>query len=165
MGLPITSLIPLATDHIATRWRKIVTPLPVPESLSLLRRLRFVEPRSLAGMPPIVWDQAEGFLVRDPYGNQWIDLNSGIVMANAGHGHPRIRAAVQRICERPLLSTYAFPQQSRLPLLEKLVQISPIPNSKSILFSSGTEATECAMVLMRRNGHRLHPEKVGILSF
>ena len=49
----------------------------------------------MAAMPPVVWDEAEGFLVRDPYGNQWIDLTSGIVMANAGHAHPRIAQALR----------------------------------------------------------------------
>ena len=116
-------------------------------------------------MPPIVWDRAEGFLVCDPYGNQWIDLSSSIVMSNAGHGHPKIRAAIHEMCERPLLSTYTFPQQGRLSLLEKLVELSPIRDSKAILFSAGTEATECAIMLMRRHGRRIHPDKVGIISF
>ena len=165
MALPTLPVTPQPTERIETRWRRIVTPIPAPESLPLLQRLRQVEPRSLTGMPPIVWDRAEGFLVRDPYGNQWIDLTSSIVMANAGHGHPKIRAAIREMCDRPLLGTYIFPQQQRLPLLEKLVKLSPIPDSKSILFSAGTEATECAIMLMRRHGRRIHPDKVGIISF
>ena len=165
MALPTIPITPQPTELVETRWRRIVTPLPAPESLPLLECLRQVEPRSLSGMPPVVWDNAEGFLVRDPYGNQWIDLTSGIVMANAGHGHPKIRAAIRQMCDRPLLGTYIFPQQARLPLLDKLVQLSPIPESKAILFSAGTEATECAMMLMRRHGQRIHRDKVGIVSF
>ena len=38
----------------------------------------------MTAMPAILWHEAEGFCVRDPYGNQWIDLTSGIVMANVG---------------------------------------------------------------------------------
>ncbi len=152
-------------NRIQTTWRRIVTPIPAPQSKTLLDRLRVVEPRSMSGMPPIAWDQAEGFLVRDPDGNQWIDLTSGIVAANAGHAHPRIAAAIQRTVDQKLLFTYAFAQEPRLALLEKLVELSPIPDSKAILFSSGTEATECAMLLMRRHGRSQHPEKVGIVSF
>ncbi len=165
--MPLTdpSFTPQATERIETRWRKIVTPLPVPESIPLLTRLRSVEPRSVGGMPPIVWDRAEGFLIGDGYGNQWIDLTSAIVMANAGHGHPKIRKAIQQWLDRPLMSSYLFAQEARLTLLEKLVELSPIPDSKTILFSSGTEATECAMMLMRRHGQRIDSKKVGIVSF
>jgi len=150
---------------IHSKWRRIVTPIPAPESLSIIEELRAVEARSMSGVPPILWQEAEGFLVRDPYGNQWIDLTSGIVAANAGHSHPRIVEAIQQAAGKKLLFSYAFPTKIRKRLLEKLVQLSPIENAKAILFSAGTEATECAMALMRRHGQKISPEKVGILSF
>ena len=150
---------------IETRWRRITTRIPAPESVAMIERLRSVEPRSMTAMPPVVWHEAEGFLVRDPCGNQWIDLTSGIVVANAGHGHPRILAAIKRAAEQGPLFTYAFPSQIRLQLLEKLVALAPIADAKAILYSAGTEATECAIGLMRRYGRAISPEKVGILSF
>ncbi len=164
MALNITSLEPVATSPVASRWRRIVTPIPAPQSVSLIERLRRAEPQSMSGMPPVLWHQAEGFLVRDPYGNQWIDMTSGIVLANAGHAHPRIVAAIRESIDQRLLATYAFPSESRLKLLEKLVSLAPMPDPKAILFSSGTEATECALMLMRRHGQRIHRDKVGILS-
>lgn len=164
MPLGISSLNPVPTTPVHSRWRRILTPIPAPESLSVLERLRAAEPRSMSGMPPILWHEARGFLVRDPYGNQWIDLTSGIVLANAGHAHPRIVEAIRRATDQGLLATYAFAAETRLRLLEKLVALSPIPDSKAILFSSGAEATECAMALMRRHGQRTHLNKVGILS-
>jgi len=164
-ALTLPPLEPMPTQRVETRWRRIVTPIPAPESLPAIERLRSVEPRSMAGMPPILWDQAEGFLVRDGCGNQWIDLTSGIVMANAGHAHPRILEAIHRAVEEKLLFTYGFPSRRRLALLEKLQELSPIPDSKAILYSAGTEATECAMGLMRRHGRGRSPDKVGILSF
>jgi len=164
-ALPLPPLEPVPTERVETSWRRIVTPIPAPESLPAIRRLRSVEPRSMAGMPPVLWHSAEGFLVRDGCGNQWIDLTSGIVMANAGHAHPRIVEAIRRAAEEKLLFTYGFPSRPRLDLLEKLRALSPIPDSKALLFSAGTEATECAMGLMRRHGRSLSPDKVGILSF
>jgi 4-aminobutyrate aminotransferase/diaminobutyrate-pyruvate transaminase/4-aminobutyrate aminotransferase/(S)-3-amino-2-methylpropionate transaminase len=164
MGLGMTSLEPIPTTTVRTRWRRIVTSIPAPESIPLIERLRQVESQSMAGMPPIVWHEAEGFLIRDAFGNQWIDLTSGIVLANAGHAHPRIVQAIREATEQRLLATYAFPSEPRLKLLEKLVALSPIPDSKAILYSSGTEATECALMLMRRRGQRIHTDKVGILS-
>ena len=114
MPFPITSLTPVPTERIETRWRRIVTPIPVPESLPVIEQLRRLEPRSLSGMPPILWDSATEFVVRDPYGNQWIDLTSGIVMANAGHGHPKISSAIREMCARPLMGTYISLTASRM---------------------------------------------------
>ena len=165
MALEIKELKPQPTPPVHSRWRRIVTSIPVPASVPLIERLRAAEPVSTSGMPAILWHEAEGFLVRDPYGNQWIDLTSGIVVANAGHSHPRIREAIHRATDQPLLATYSFPSQARLLLLEKLAALTPISDAKAILFSGGTEANECALMLMRRHGQRISPDKVGILSF
>ena len=96
-ALAASPLEPQPAERVETSWRRIVTPIPTPESLPAIRRLRSVEPRSMTGMPPVLWDSAEGFLVRDGCGNQWIDLTSGIVTANAGHAHPRILEAIRRL--------------------------------------------------------------------
>ena len=98
-----TDLTPKSTQKIQTRFRKICSDIPVPESLDLIKELRKVEPQSMSGMVPIIWHQAQGFLVRDPYGNQWIDLSSGIVMANTGHAHPVIIQSIQEQLDSPLL--------------------------------------------------------------
>jgi 4-aminobutyrate aminotransferase-like enzyme len=118
----------------------------------------------MAGMPPIIWHQAEGFLIRDPYGNQWIDLSSGIVVANVGHAHPRVLEAIRNQVDAKLVFSYAYPTEIRRQLLERLVALAPPGPHKAILFSSGTEATECAMSLMRKHGLKISPAKLGILS-
>ncbi len=160
-----TELASIDGPRVETRWRRIVTPIPAPATLPMIERLRALEPRSMTGMSPIWWHKAEGFLVSDGQGNQWIDLTSGIVVANVGHAHPRICEAIRRALDQKLLATYAFPALQRANLLEKLVHLSPIPDSKALLYSGGTEATESAILLMRRHGRSLHPKKIGILSF
>ncbi len=160
-----SDLHPQPTTAIHSRWRRIITPFPVPESIPIIERLRAVEPKSNAGLPPVLWDQAEGFTVRDHYGNQWIDMTSAIMLTNIGHAHPKLIKAIHQAADHKLITSYAFPSEARLKLLEKLVQISPIHDSKAILFSTGTEATETAMMLMRRHGQQIHPEKRVILSF
>jgi 4-aminobutyrate aminotransferase-like enzyme len=165
MAMSVSDLTPVATRPVKTRFRRIATPIPVPESIDLIRRLREVEPQSMAGMVPIVWHLAQGFQVRDPYGNQWIDLSSGIVMANSGHAHPRILEAIRRQAASPLLFTYAYPAEVRRRLLERLVKLAPPGLNKAILFSSGTEANECAITLMRRHGQCISPRKTAIVSF
>ena len=109
MALGLSKLVSEPTKQIKTRWRRIITPIPAPESVGDIEKLRAVEPVSMQGMPPVVWDSAEGFLVCDPYGNQWIDLTSGIVVANAGHSHPHIMKAIRKAVDHKLLFSYAFP--------------------------------------------------------
>ena len=151
--------------HIKSQWRKIVTDIPAPGSIADIESLRSIEPISMQGMPLILWKEAEGFLVRDGFGNQWIDLTSGIVAVNVGHSHPKIMQAIHEAVDDKLLFSYAFPTEIRMKLISKLVTLSPIPDSKAILFSTGTEATECAMMLMRRHGKSISNKKTGILSF
>ena len=79
-------LEPRDVPKVNTKYRCIVTPLPAPESLPLLERLRACEPQSMRGQPPLVWDRAEGFQVYDKYGNMWLDFSSGVLITNAGHG-------------------------------------------------------------------------------
>jgi 4-aminobutyrate aminotransferase/(S)-3-amino-2-methylpropionate transaminase len=165
MVLEISDLVPIETASIQTRFRCIRTAIPVPESVEAIKRLRAVEPQSMAGMPPIIWDQAQGFLVRDRFGNQWIDLSSGIVLANVGHAHPRILDAIRKQLDAGLIYTYAYPNDLRRQLLERLVELALPALKKAIVFSAGTEATECAISLMRKHGFSLSAEKVGILSF
>jgi 4-aminobutyrate aminotransferase/(S)-3-amino-2-methylpropionate transaminase len=155
----------IGTKEVKTKWRRIQTPIPAPKSLPLIEELRSVEPRSMMGVPPIIWHEAEGFLVRDPFGNQWIDLTSGIVATNTGHAHPAIVQAIRQALDDRLIYSYAFPTEKRSNLLQKLVDLSPIPDSKAILYSAGTEATECAIELMRKHGRSISPKKIGILSF
>ncbi len=70
MAIQISGLTPVETTPVETQYRRIRTAIPVPESIDLIERLRKVEPRSMLGMSPVVWEQAAGFLIRDPYGNR-----------------------------------------------------------------------------------------------
>jgi len=57
--------IPKDVEKVETKNRRIVTKIPVPESLEIIEELRKYEPRSMSGQPLIVWDKAEGFNVYD----------------------------------------------------------------------------------------------------
>ncbi len=165
MAMQVSALAPVAARAVQTHYRRIGTPIPVPESIAGLERLRAVEPKSMQGMPPVVWAEASGFLIRDPYGNQWIDLTSGIVMANTGHAHPRVMEAIRKQIESPLVFSYAFPTGLRRRALERVAALAPGENNKAILFSSGTEATECCLSLIRKHGLSISPAKTAVVSF
>jgi 4-aminobutyrate aminotransferase / (S)-3-amino-2-methylpropionate transaminase / 5-aminovalerate transaminase len=148
------SLIPRAVPRIDTPFRRIVTDLPVPESLPILERLHACEPLAMRGQPPVVWHRAEGFQVFDAYGNQWVDWSSGVLVANVGHGRQKIVDAIAAQASARLLTNYCFPSEIRSRLVETLVSILPEPLKKVFLLTTGSEAVECAIKLCRTHGVR-----------
>jgi 4-aminobutyrate aminotransferase/(S)-3-amino-2-methylpropionate transaminase len=140
-------LTPRDVPRITTAHRRIVTAIPVPASIALLERLRQHEPASMGGQPPVIWHEGDGFHIRDPYGNQWLDFSAGVLVASMGYGHPRVVEAMKRQLDTGLYHTYCFANEPRIALVEKLAALAPPPLEKVFLLSTGSEATECAMKL------------------
>ncbi len=160
------SLKPAATVRIKTKYRSIVTDLPVPESLPVFKKLDKYEPVSMQGQPPIIIDHSESFSVFDRWGNQWIDFSSGVLISNVGNSHPAIRKALHEMIEKPLLSTYVFSHEKRAELVELLCEIFPFKGYKVFLLSTGSEATENAIKLARTYGmEKYGPGKKYIVGF
>ncbi|HVM46791.1 MAG TPA: aspartate aminotransferase family protein [Candidatus Acidoferrum sp.] len=159
------SIAPRAVPRVETKYRRIVTPLPHPDSLPTLEKLRKFEPQSMRGQPPLVWDRAEDIFVYDKYGNRWLDWSSGVVVTNAGHGAPEIRKAIIEQVNSGLLHNYVFPSEERAALVEQLVQLAPKGLDKAFLLTTGSEATECAIKLARAQGIRKGgTKKIGIIG-
>jgi len=155
----------IPVHFVETRHRRIATRLPVPETWPLLEDSNRYEPRSMGGQPPVLWDRAEGFNVYDAYGNKWLDFSSGVLVANAGHGRKEIADAIIRQTQRGLLHNYCFPNDLRILLARRLCELAPEPLKKAFLLSTGSEAIECAIKLMRTNGRQANPKKDVIVSY
>lgn len=152
-------LVPRQVDPVETDYRRIHTQIPVPESIPILQALRAAEPRSMGGQPPIIWDSGEGCLIRDPFGNQWIDFTSGVLVTAAGHGHPGIIKAIQDAAGAGMYHAYCFPTEIRAQLTAKLQSLLPSPLSRVFLLTTGGEATECAIKLARTYGIKAGGER------
>jgi 4-aminobutyrate aminotransferase/(S)-3-amino-2-methylpropionate transaminase len=145
-------LTPRRVPRLETPFRRIVTDLPVPESLPILERLARYEPLAMRGQPPVVWDRAEGFQVFDAWGNCWVDWSSGVLISNAGHGRSEIVEAILRQASARLLTNYCFPSEIRSRLVERLAELLPAPLKKVFLLTTGSETVECAIKLARAWG-------------
>ncbi len=120
----------------------------------------------MQGQPPIIWHKAHRFTVEDPYGNRWIDLSSGVLVANAGHGRNWVRAAMEDELQRGLHHCYCFPHTARASLVEKIIQITPPHRSKVFLLTTGAETPECALKIARKHGTTIDGDrKKRIISF
>lgn len=160
------SMIPRSVPRVETKYRRIVSPLPHPDSVPTLEKLRRYEPRSMRGQPPLVWDRAEDISVYDKHGNRWLDWSSGVLVTNAGHGAPEIRQAILDQVNSGLLHNYVFPSEERAALAECLVGLAPEGLTKVFLLTTGSEATECAIKLARAHGLETGGRgKIGIVGY
>ncbi len=148
------SITPRDVPHVDTKYRRITSTLPHPDSVPTLEKLRRYEPQSMRGQPPLVWDRAEDVFVYDKHGNRWLDWSSGVLVTNAGHGAPEVRQAILDQVNSGLLHNYVFPSEERAALVEQLAQVAPEGLDKVFLLTTGSEATECAIKLVRSHGIR-----------
>jgi 4-aminobutyrate aminotransferase-like enzyme len=160
------SLKPAVVPPVETKYRRIATPIPHPDSLPTLMRLLEFEPQSMRGQPPVVWDRAEDIFVFDKYGNRWLDWSSGVLVANSGHGSPEVKQAIINQVQSGLLHNYCFPSEERAMLVERLAGLAPEGLKKVFLLTTGSEATECALKLARAHGIKAGGEqKIGLVGF
>lgn len=155
----VASLVPKNVPQVETRHRRIRTALPNPETLPVLEANRRFEPRSYQTELPLVWHRAVGYQVFDVSGNCWIDLTSTIFVANVGHGHPKVAAAIREVCDLPLLHTYSYPHAWRTRLAERIVQRMPPHLDKVLFLSTGSESSEAALKIAMSYGRRIRPTK------
>ncbi len=158
-------ITPKKVPRVETKYRRIATPLPHPDSLPVLETLRRCEPISMRGQPPLVWDRAEDIFVYDAYGNRWLDWSSGVLVANAGHAAAEVRQAIISQVSRPLLHNYVFASAERARLAEYLLGLAPAGLDKVFFLTTGSEAVECALKLARAHGFQIGGAgKIGIVG-
>lgn len=159
-------LRPEKVEPVETRYRKIRTAIPVPESVPLLEKLREIEPRSMGGQPPVIWHRGQGATVSDRWGNTWIDFSSGVLVTSVGHNHPEVIKAIRGMADQGLYHAYCFPTEVRLQLIEELSTWLPAPLKRVFLLTTGSEATECCIKLARTWGQKVGgPAKRIFVSF
>lgn len=125
----------------------------------LIAQSQQYEPRSMSEHVPIVWKRGERCFIEDVDGNVFLDMTSGVLVANAGHSHPRLVAAMKDQVGK-VVNSYDFVNEYRPELAKKLVEITPDNLDKAFILTTGSEATESAMKLAR-----LYTGRKEIISF
>jgi 4-aminobutyrate aminotransferase-like enzyme len=156
-------LDPTEVTPVETKHRKLSGTIPSKATIAEIEKLRRYETQSMRGQLPVVWDRAKGIHVYDTEGNKWLDFSSGVLVTNAGHGRQEMVDAIVAAVQKPLLTTYCFPNQPRIDLVEKLIQLAPDGLDKAFLLSTGSETTECALKLMRTHGRHIGGDAKSII--
>ncbi len=99
---------------------------------------------------PVVIAEAEGVVVRDPEGKEYLDFLSAYSAMNQGHRHPRIIGALKAQADRCTLTSRAFHNDRMGEFLEKLCAFTGFETA--LPMNTGAEAVETAIKLARRWG-------------
>ena len=129
-------------------------PVPGPQSRALAERLARVESRNVTALDPkpIFWERASFANLWDVDGNRFVDLTAAFGVANVGHAHPEVSAAIARQAAELLHGMGdVHPPRVKVELLERLAALYPrgrtqqSPEVRTVLSCSGADAVETAL--------------------
>jgi putrescine aminotransferase len=110
------------------------------------------------GLATIEWE-AEGVIIKDINGKEYIDCLGGYGVFSCGHRHPKIVQAVKDQLDKMPLSSKILLNKQMADLAELLADITPGDLSYSFFCNSGTEAVEGALKLAK-----IHTRKQKIIA-
>jgi acetylornithine/LysW-gamma-L-lysine aminotransferase len=93
--------------------------------------------------------KGKGAHVWDDQGNEYIDMASGISVANIGHANDKIVEAISKQASTLITCANTFYNDTKAMFLEKLFSIAPANMKKAFLTNSGTEAVEASFKFAR----------------
>jgi 4-aminobutyrate aminotransferase/(S)-3-amino-2-methylpropionate transaminase len=116
----------------------------------LLERRQQAVARGVFSATPIFAERARNAELWDADGKRYIDFAVGIAVCNTGHCHPKIMEAAKRQCDfftHTAFQVVAY--ETYISLAERLNELAPIEDAKSLFFSTGAEAVENAIKVAR----------------
>ncbi len=127
----------------------VKTAIPGPKSAALIKEWHEYEYDACGYQASVVWERGEDCIVTDVDGNKFIDWTSGVLVTNVGHCHPKLVKAMQESVAK-LINNYECPTEYRVKAAKALMEVAPKHMGKCFFFSTGAEATEVAMRMMKR---------------
>jgi 4-aminobutyrate aminotransferase len=115
----------------------------------LLARHQAVLPRwvSLFYDEPIALVDGSGRRVTDAEGRTYLDFFGGILTTMTGYNTPEVVAALQEQAGKMLHSSTLYLIEGQIALAEQIAALAPLPDAKVFFGTSGTDATETALLL------------------
>ena len=92
--------------------------------------------------------RGQGASLFDADGNEYLDCTSGHGVANLGHAHPKVAAAIAEQASTLITLFESYPNDKRAALMQKMASL--VPGLERVFFcNSGTEAVEAALKFAR----------------
>ncbi len=107
--------------------------------------------RRFMGDEPVLFVKAEGAVLKDSKGREYIDLLCSHGCATLiGYNHPAVVEAIKEQVGKVYSLSVEFPTPPVLALAEKLIEVTPEPFKKVFFANAGTEAVETALFLAKK---------------
>lgn len=125
--------------------------IPGPKSVELMARRQEYVARGVASTMNVFAAKADGAIIEDVDGNQYIDFAGGIGAMNIGHSRPEVTQAIAEQAAKFTHTCFSVMMyEPYIELAERLVKLTPgeFPK-KALFFNSGAEAVENAVKIAR----------------
>ncbi len=125
--------------------------IPGPKSRDLMERRQEFVARGVASTMNVFAAKADGAIIEDVDGNQYIDFAGGIGAMNFGHSRAEVTNAIAEQAAKFTHTCFSVMMyEPYIELAERLVKLTPgeFPK-KAIFFNSGAEAVENAVKIAR----------------
>lgn len=131
------------------------------EALVSLAQKRFYP---LFRQPPLVISHGKGREVWDKTGKRYLDMMAGIAVSTLGHAHPKLTTAIAEQAGRLMHMSNYFYSEPNIRLADELCRRTGF--DRAFFCSSGTEANEAMLKLVRHHFHRLgQTQRQRIIAF
>src|SRR6478752_9319605 len=136
--------------------RKILTAIPGPRSQELQARRKAVVSEGVASALPVYIERANGAILVDVDGNQFVDFGAGIGVTTVGHTEQRVvQAAADQLQDVVHTLFTITPYEEYVRVAELLAEHTPGNwQKKSVLVNSGAEAVENGVKIARKHTGR-----------
>ncbi|NLF27554.1 MAG: aspartate aminotransferase family protein [Clostridiales bacterium] len=128
---------------------KVTCTLPGQRSEALLKKWAQYEADKTGFQAPVAIHHGRGAMLYDEDGNAFLDWTSGVLVCNLGHCHPVLVKAVQEAGAR-MMNVYEYCTEYRVDAAEALVKHAPKHLDSCFILSTGSEATDAAVRIMKR---------------
>ena len=105
--------------------------------------------RAVASTTDLEFSSGAGVELVAADGARYLDFVSGYGVVNTGHCHPRVVAAIQEQAAKLIHISTVGSTEPALKYAERLCGVAPVADAKLFFTSSGTEAVEAALKLVR----------------
>jgi 4-aminobutyrate aminotransferase/(S)-3-amino-2-methylpropionate transaminase len=141
-----------APDFTIAQERRIVTEIPGPLSRELQQRRLAVVPVGVTSALPVYIAKANGGILVDVDGNQFIDFGAGIGVTTIGHTEAAVIAAAKAQLDDVTHTLFTItPYEEYVRVAELLGQHTPGDHAKkTMLVNSGAEAVENGVKIARK---------------
>jgi 4-aminobutyrate aminotransferase/(S)-3-amino-2-methylpropionate transaminase len=132
--------------------RKIVTSIPGPRSIELQERRNAVVSSGVSSVLPVYIARANGAILVDVDGNQFIDFGAGIGVTTVGHTEASVVAAASEQLGDVIHTLFTVtPYEEYVRVAELLAEHTPGSFAKkSVLVNAGAEAVENGVKIARK---------------